>query len=109
MSTSAVVSRRRAIKRIFVTTNLERLRLGTSFLFREIARIGKTRAGKKEEQRRKKKKEGVREKEREGVIYRSRSIADEKRGDTSGENYTRSSRLFERSPEYLSYVYKCHV
>jgi len=52
MSTSAVVSRRRAIKRIFVTTNLERLRLGTSFLFREIARIGKTRAGKKEEGRR---------------------------------------------------------
>jgi len=45
------------------------------------------------------------------VIYRSRSITDEKRGDTSGENYTRSSRLclFERSPEYLSYVYKRHV
>lgn len=28
---------RRAIKRIFVTTNLERLRLGATFLFREIA------------------------------------------------------------------------
>lgn len=41
--------RRRAIKRIFVTTNLERLRLGATFLFREIARIGKTRAEKEEE------------------------------------------------------------
>lgn len=64
------MSRRRAIKRIFVTTNLERLRLGTSFLFREIARIGKTRAGKKEEVKRTtegrtKRRREVRERERE--------------------------------------------
>lgn len=78
-STSAVVSgcaRQRAIKRIFVTTNLERLRLGTSFLFHEIARIGKTRAGRKEEGRtteRGTKIERKREKDRE--MCRSRSVA----------------------------------
>jgi len=45
-STSAVArlgARRCAIKRIFVATNLERLRLGATFLFREIARARKKR------------------------------------------------------------------
>lgn len=68
---------------------MERLRLGTSFLFHEIARIGKTRADKRDEGRRttERRTRRKREGERERMIYCSRSVADEKRGDASGENY----------------------
>lgn len=92
--------RRRAIKRIFVTTNLERLRLGATFLFREIARIGKTRAEKEEEGERGAGErnnggEGRRERGEGGekVIHRSRSVSDEKREGRSSKDRGRGERI----------------